>query len=830
MRLLTLVCALYCITTAFGQEGQNDFNWGPELSFNSIRYAGVNGLSSNEVRALAVYPDGRALVGGVFNNYNETAAFRIVRLLADGSRDMTFASPIVINPFFSRINAIEILPNGNIMITGAFEIMCGQENPCFRTLAILSPNGQYLPISSSFNSGEAYAITPDGTGKYYVGVRHTSATYSKELVTRVDQNGVVDTTFDGQNQSYHGDALALALQPDGKIIAGGTFDRYWGSLNNRIVRINPDGTKDMSFQIGSGFNSDVTGIALTADGAILVTGFFTQYNGQNVRKFAKLSPDGTLDPGFGAEFIDYITVANNLRSVEVQSDGKILISGGFNHTPTGYKGFIRLNPDGTIDTTFQAPVENNAAGLCTQVMADGRIMVGGIFSNYFKSKASGVARLQSNGVIDGSFNPVIGTDVLVRVMKKQPDGKLLIGGGFSQYGNQTCIGIFRIHPDGTLDPSFNPGHGFLEDTITDIDLYPDGRILVSGIIKNAFGEARHGIVRLMPNGDIDPSFTTSLPSNLVVERIALHPNGKIYFSNHPDYLRLNDDGSFDTDYFKAPEINSFGIRRILIDDENRVLYAGGVKIENFVTMNTVIRVLPNGTLDQTFTAPVASNTIFDIKPLPGGGYIIVGNFTQLNQQNGFNRMARLQANGTLDTSFIQPNFSGIIQSVEIAPDGKIIAGGGFIGAGGSVSTRRIAVFHPNGSLYTAFSTDNTNEQVLCTAVVENALWVGGTFTQYQNNQRNFLNRVHFTTGPLSIDDPQEHPAMQWSIAPNPVDDIIALPQDLGINQWNLYTLDGRRISHGVMQPTIHVSHLPSGLYLLQIQGDSWQRTLKWIKK
>jgi hypothetical protein len=110
MRLLSLAIALFCITSLKAQEGQNDFNWGPELSFNSIRYAGVNGLSTNEVRALAVYPDGRALVGGVFNNYNETAAFRIVRLLADGSRDMTFASPIVINPFFPESMLLKFYP------------------------------------------------------------------------------------------------------------------------------------------------------------------------------------------------------------------------------------------------------------------------------------------------------------------------------------------------------------------------------------------------------------------------------------------------------------------------------------------------------------------------------------------------------------------------------------------------------------------------------------------------------------------------------------------------------------------------------------------------
>ncbi|EKE19188.1 MAG: hypothetical protein ACD_9C00099G0001, partial [uncultured bacterium] len=117
----------------------------------------------------------------------------------------------------------------------------------------------------------------------------------------------------------------LLLQPDGKILIGGTFTTYNGTSRNHIARINADGTLDTTFSPGSGANDDIYSLVLQSDGKILVGGPFTTYNGTSRNYIARINSNGSLDttfnPGSGAN--------NILHSTVIQPDGKILIGGGF---------------------------------------------------------------------------------------------------------------------------------------------------------------------------------------------------------------------------------------------------------------------------------------------------------------------------------------------------------------------------------------------------------------------------------------------------------------------------------------------------------------------
>ena len=131
---------------------------------------------------------------------------------------------------------------------------------------------------------------------------------------------------------------------------GGGFDRYNGVNANRIIRLNQDGSVDETFSTGSGFNSSVISIQVQSDGKILVGGGFDRYNGVNANRIIRLNQDGSVDETFstGSGF------NTSVISIQVQSDGKILVGGAFDvYDGISVNRIIRLNSDGTTDTTSE---------------------------------------------------------------------------------------------------------------------------------------------------------------------------------------------------------------------------------------------------------------------------------------------------------------------------------------------------------------------------------------------------------------------------------------------------------------------------------------------
>lgn len=147
----------------------------------------------------------------------------------------------------------------------------------------------------------------------------------------------------------NGTIYAVAIQTDGKIIVGGAFNAYDGISRNGINRINIDGSLDNSFIQGPAANNTVHAVALQKDGKIIIGGSFTSYDTVDRNHVARLNIDGTLDETFkskmGANDIVY--------SVAVQANGKIMITGSFtSYDGISRKGIARLNTNGSLDLTF----------------------------------------------------------------------------------------------------------------------------------------------------------------------------------------------------------------------------------------------------------------------------------------------------------------------------------------------------------------------------------------------------------------------------------------------------------------------------------------------
>ncbi|UOR00198.1 delta-60 repeat domain-containing protein (plasmid) [Hymenobacter sp. 5317J-9] len=183
--------------------------------------------------------------------------------------------------------------------------------------------------------------------------------------------------------------------------------------------------------------------------------------------------------------------ANSIvRAVVVQPDGKVLVGGDFTayNGAASPRGVLRLNPDGSLDNTFNpggAGVDGAVYALALQ--PDGKVLVGGFFVSYNgASSPDYLLRLNANGSLDTSFNPGgAGASSAVYALAVQPDGSVLVGGGFTAYNTNPAAPdyVMRLRSTGLLDTSFNPvGAGGTNGVVNALALQPDGKVLVGACL------------------------------------------------------------------------------------------------------------------------------------------------------------------------------------------------------------------------------------------------------------------------------------------------------------------------------------------------------------
>lgn len=327
---------------------------------------------------------------------------------------------------------------------------------------------------------------------------------------------------------------ALAVQPDGKVLVGGRFTSIAGEEALNLARLKPDGSLDPTFiaEIDQpNYGGRVNAIAVQPDGKIIVGGYFDHINGVgsatvNV-SIARLNPDGSRDASFVAT-----TNYGSVRCLAVQPDGSILV-GGILDGVNGVARFpflARLFDDGTIDPSFNpggpTVIGPNQWVDSILVQEDGKIVIAGLFSAYNGVPCDKLARLTPNGQLDGSFD----TDATAYSLAQQPDGKILFGGNRSPHGN----GLFRIDGNtGALDPTFatSIGTGALtNDSIDTIAVQADGKILIGGFFSQVGGTPRTRIARVNADGTLDPSFEAALDGYVV--GVALGSDGAVFACSH----------------------------------------------------------------------------------------------------------------------------------------------------------------------------------------------------------------------------------------------------------------------------------------------------------
>ncbi|MFT3868715.1 MAG: hypothetical protein QM715_09460 [Nibricoccus sp.] len=683
----------------FNADGSSDRNFNPGGGFSGYKDF-LNG-SGPTVSALAVQNDGRVVAAGDFSYFDGVARSGIVRLNADGSLDQTF------NPaggFWERVTTLAIQADGKILVGGLF---------------------------TSFNQ------TPCGH------------------IVRLNSDGSRDSTFN-PGSGFNSNVYSIVVQPDGRILVGGSFYSVNGTEQKCIARLNSDGSRDISFSTGLGFDWRVSSLALQPDGRIVAAGWFSTFNGAAVNCIARLHSNGSLDttfnPGTGFN--------GEVYRIALQADGKIVAAGGF----TTYNGIlnneiVRLNADGSIDTTFHTGtgLQHRASTAAATVLTDGKIVAVGGFTLYNGISANGVVRL----LADGSFEQTPSGSPLVpaKVQTAYPmaGGKWFVGGDFNFVNGIARDGVAVLNANGSVDTGFDSGTG-LDGFGCVYAALPqaDGGWVVGGFIWSYNGTECDNVIRLLPNGALDTRFSTSNVSRGNVYALAQQSDGKILAGGEipssssgggsvviigPQpprgafLSRLQTDGSLDGSFTALTAIQSNGflswVDALALKADGKIFVGGAFVSSSSPSSPSLLRLNPSGSVDSTFSAGIEANRLVNAIAIQPDGRLVLGG-RSVNYSDQLT-LARLNADGSADPTFsTSALFDNIITSVALQPDGKIVVGGHFRSVN-TAARNSLARLNSDGTFDTGFAApDITTDAVTSVSVLQDGRLLVSGPTAYRN--------------------------------------------------------------------------------------------------
>jgi len=722
-----------------------------DLSFDPG--SGVNG----PISVMAVQPDGKVIIGGQFTVANGLVRTNLARLNPDGSGDPTFNPPAL----KYAVDALALQSDGKLLIGS-------------KTL--------YTECDPDFGCYDFVLCS----------------------VIRLNDNGTADGTFAPATGYYNSDPGyigALAVQPDGKVIVGGSFTSMAGTNHNGIVRLNTDGTLDASFDPGAGiggYQVSVGAIALEAGGSVLIGGYFTSFNGTNRVGLARVDLNGNLDPNYDAS-AEFGGDFPRVESIVVQTDGKVVIGGPF--TNAYGNCLIRLNSNGSRDNSFNPGTGANGTVLSIALQPDGKVIAGGAFTTFDGANRNRIARLNSNGSLDSGFDPGPGANSSVRSLVLQTNGQLLASGYFSKFNGVSRSRVARLNPDGSVDDGFDASPGLERRTLT-LALQVDGKVLVGGPFVYGYpwfgpsgdslafvsGTNQYGRVRLNADGSMDDTFAASVPfvpdlASILFDDCAAfqgvqcnpaawtstavaQPDGKVLVAGiqqtfigseegsdifyHWLFGRFNEDGSWDSTFDPSTNITAGDLA---LQPDGKVVIGGYISVDG--TNSSVFRLNSNGSLDGSFQLGQFTKSAGCLALQPDGR-IVVG---------GYDSIARLDDTGNLEAGF-HPVLStnGVVHCFAIQPDGKLVIGGTFTSVNGA-NRHNIARLNDDGSLDASFDPGVGPDGAVRSIALQpdGNILIGGDFLNVNGVMRRYAARLYGDVAPplLSIVHSNELLLISW---------------------------------------------------------------------
>ena len=558
---------------------------------------------------------------------------KIIKLNEDGTPDTTFTQRI----FGNQIESIVALASGKILVL----------NNTFPNGYVLRLNSDgsdddSFTIIETAGYGKDIVVAEDE--KIFFSYDETNGTN----IQKFNENGTTDNTFNIYSAVKYG---SFGVQVDGTIIVGDQSEsEQVNSGSNNFVKLLTNGNLDNNFNInGIGFQNMFPGIvnsiAIQPDGKIVFGGGFDSVNNITRFKLARLNRDSTLDNTFEINtsgLDNTFSRISDIYHVAIRPDGKMLASGNFDYKLNGEtkSNFVRLNSDGNIDPTFNLSVLiQGSSGCCKPIPAeDNKVFFGK--GRLVNSGDSVPIKLNSDGTIDTTFNSDLlptSNSISIYDLLVQPDGKLLVAGKHSTLNVEKSF-IARLNPNGSVDQSFeNPQEiGFFHK---EMSLLPDGKILV---ITNS--SANSFLQRLNPDGSPDTSFEITNGTTGKLKAILRLANGNIFiggaFSSingkeRRNLAQLNEDGVLiPITYHTNGEVKS-----LVADSYNRVLVGG---------VFTTILVNDREPSSRSYIARLIDSSSFVRYDFDGDGIADPATF---NNENGIWEFFNSQNNQTYSKEF-----------------------------------------------------------------------------------------------------------------------------------------------------------------------------------
>ena len=574
-----------------------------------------------------------------------------------------------------------------------------------------------------------------------------------------------------------GDIEELALMPDGRFIAAGSF-----TLANRVERANiarflPDGSLDESFQ--STVNFFITALALQPDGKALIGGSYLDEDAPEGITIIRLNTDGSLDNSFQAGFAP----DGSFADIEVESSGSILVGGSFSQfDELAVQGVIRLSANGSLQNII--PLNASGVVFVSSLLAqsNGRFAVGGTYNeqaylSYHENNGAPVAGFNFSINLPGTTNILVG----IRDLAQDSQGRIIFStgtfliryavgmlnpdGSFAEwsyvFGIPIAIavdendniyvagdygGVSAVHPFDPTTGLSNYGGGIGADgLIRKVVVHPGGGFIAAGSFSAFDGQAHLGIVRLSSVGTPVAGFSTALERVGVIRSMERIGSDKAYISGDfamvgdtysPNIARLFLDNGEADPGFNNPGISYRNeIRRVTIDNQGRVL-AAGTNLDNAESPHEapLLRLLPNGAFDPTFQLDPATypvGRLAKIQPLDNGQLLVIGDFNVFSQGIAASKVALYNADGSLVRSFSDRIQVGNATEILRLNDGRILLGGRDIRYDGAASQ---AIIRLDANLNRDFSFQPSSN-IICpgdcrfkiTEQADGKLLVGGVF-------------------------------------------------------------------------------------------------------
>ncbi|MCC2548037.1 T9SS type A sorting domain-containing protein [Hymenobacter sp. BT175] len=759
--------------------------------------AGFNAI----VRALVVKSDGQVLAGGDFTTYNGSAAGRLARLNADGTRDATFNTT---TGFGDTVNALALESDGQVLVGGFFLTYNGVTIP--KHLARLNTDGSrdatFNSGGTGFDGGSVASLALKSDGQVLVGGYFTTYNGSTAgRLVRLNADGTRDAGFNGSNAGFANFVLALALEADGQVVAGGNFASYNGAdVPDGLTRLNADGTANTTATAAAGATfawstgatgasivvsrpgaysatataggcttgSNVVQVTETTPATVVVTpaGPLTVCAGGSLTLTAAATEPGTTTPVAGATFV-WSNGATG-PSITVTEPGLYQATATSGGGCLAYSNLVQVNAPAAVAVrvTPVGPVSLPSGG--SETLTAAAVRPG------FNVGGAGL----------GSFS----SGVSVQALALEPDGQVLAGGSFSRFNGQAIpTNLARFNADGTRDASFNSGGSGFNDPVYALAVLPGGKLLAGGFFFSYNGTNVSGrLVRLNANGSLDATFNAGGAGfNGTVRALAVQPDGRILVGgeftqynrvNVPGRLvRLNADGTLDQSFNAGSAGFDNTVHALALEPDGQVLVGGFFTSYNGLanTPDYLVRLNADGTRDLSFNGAAAglNERVFALSVQPDGRVLVGGYFTQYNGVNVPDLLIRLNADGSHDASFNTggSGFSGSVWALGVQPDGKVLVGGNILSYNGASIPDQFVRLNADGTRDLTFGpvgpgTRGFSSTVFALALQPDAqVVVGGTFGSYNGADiPDLLTRLTATGTRGDVDAPLTGATYAWT--------------------------------------------------------------------